>query len=325
MITIRTDLAIEAQELVEKDHPKEIPGVEVDVDESEEIKITRVKIKTKEAEDIMGKPIGDYVTLEVQRLREKDVILQEEVSKNFADEIMSLTHLSDDATTMVIGLGNWNVTPDSLGPKVVEKLLITRHMMDEQEGDNTDKKLRPLCAFSPGVLGITGIESGEIIQGVVERIKPDLVIAIDALASRSMSRVSTTIQISDTGIHPGSGIGNKRMAITEENVGVPVIAIGIPTVVDAPTMANDTLDMLLDTLISQTQEGSSFYNLLKQTNKVEKYRLIKEVISPFVGNLMVTPKEIDTIIEDLSRVLAGGLNTALHPGITFDEVTRYLQ
>ena len=325
MLTIRTDLAIEARELIEKDYPKEIPGVEVDVDKSEDIKITRVKIKTEEAVDIMGKPIGDYVTLEVPRLREKDVILQEEVSKNFADEIMNLTHLSDNAATMVIGLGNWNVTPDSLGPKVVEKLLITRHIIDESEEGNTERKLGSLCAFSPGVLGITGIESGEIIQGVVEKIKPDLVIAIDALASRSMSRVSTTIQISNTGIHPGSGIGNKRMAITEENLGVPVIAIGIPTVVDAPTMANDTIDMLLDTLIAQTQEGSSFYNLLKQTDKVEKYRLIKEVISPFVGNLMVTPKEIDTIIEDLSRILAGGLNTALHPGITFDEVTRYLQ
>ena len=133
MLTIRTDLAIEARELIEKDYPKEIPGVEVDVDKSEDIKITRVKIKTEEAVDIMGKPIGDYVTLEVPRLREKDVILQEEVSKNFADEIMNLTHLSDNAATMVIGLGNWNVTPDSLGPKVVEKLLITRHIIDESE------------------------------------------------------------------------------------------------------------------------------------------------------------------------------------------------
>lgn len=323
MIEKRTDLAIEARELVSKEYPKEIPGVEVDVDKSDNITITRVKIKTEEAEKIMGKPLGDYITLEVPKLREKDVLLQEEVSKNFADEIKNLSRLPIDATVMVVGLGNWNVTPDALGPKVIQQLLITRHIMETPTGE-MGKGVRSLCAIAPGVLGITGIETGEIIQGVIEKVKPDLIIAIDALASRNMARVSTTIQISNTGIHPGSGVGNKRMGITRETLGVPVIAVGIPTVVDAATMANDTLDMLIDSLMEQTEKGSSFYKLLKDMDKNEKYRLIYEVISPFVGNLMVTPKEIDTIVDDLARVLAGGLNIALHPGITFDEVTRYL-
>jgi len=325
LLTVRTDLAIEARELVDKDYPKEIPGMEIDKDEYDGIKITRVKIRTKEAEEIMGKPIGNYISIEVPRLREKDIELQERVSKNFANEMKNIADLSSNTTTMVIGLGNWNITPDSLGPKTVEKLFITRHMIDKLEGENEEKRFGSLCAFSPGVLGITGIESAEVIHGIVEKIKPDLVIAIDALAARDMSRVSTTIQISNTGIHPGSGVGNRRMAITEESLGVPVIAVGIPTVVDAPTMANDTIDMLLDTLIAQTDEGSPFYNLLKQTDKGEKYKLIKEVSSPFIGNLMVTPTGIDTIVEDLSRVLAGGLNTSLHPGITLDEVSQYLQ
>ncbi|HHY13618.1 MAG TPA: GPR endopeptidase [Thermoanaerobacterales bacterium] len=165
MLTVRTDLAIEARELVDKDYPKEIPGMEIDKDEYDGIKITRVKIRTKEAEEIMGKPIGNYISIEVPRLREKDIELQERVSKNFANEMKNIADLSSNTTTMVIGLGNWNITPDSLGPKTVEKLFITRHMIDKLEGENEEKRFGSLCAFSPGVLGITGIESAEVIHG----------------------------------------------------------------------------------------------------------------------------------------------------------------
>lgn len=274
----------------------------------------------------MGKPIGYYVTLEVPRLKEKDSALTEEVSKNLADELKRMVEIPIEATVLVIGLGNWNVTPDSLGPKVIEKLIVTRHLIEYMpEKFNTKDGIRPVCALAPGVLGITGIETGDIISGLVEKVKPDMIIAIDALASRSMERISTTIQITDTGVYPGSGVGNKRMGITQENMGVPVIAIGIPTVVDAATMANDTLDMLIGQFARQAEPGSDFYKLLETLDKEEKYKLIQEVMSPFVGQLVVTPKEIDSLIDNTAKTLAGGLNLALHPGIQYDEVSTFLQ
>jgi spore protease len=298
----------------------------VDTEKSDEMVISRVRIENESGAKAMGKPVGYYVTLEVPRLKEKDPELAEEVSKNLADELKDMINLPVEATILVIGLGNWNVTPDSLGPKVVERLIVTRHLIDIMPDKfNTKKGIRPVCALAPGVLGITGIETGEIIKGLVERVKPDLIIAIDALAARSMERISTTIQIADSGVFPGSGVGNKRMGITRETVGVPVIAVGIPTVVDAATMASDTLDMLIGQFTRQAKPGSEFYKLLQEMDKEEKYRLIQEVMYPFVGQLVVTPKEIDSLIENTARTLAGGLNLALHPGISYDEVSTFLQ
>ena len=243
--------------------------------------ITRVKIENEQGSEAMGKPLGYYVTLEIPHLKDKDPELAEEVSKNLADELNKVTDIPIDATVLVIGLGNWNVTPDSLGPKVIEKLIITRHLVDFMpERFSSENGIRPVCAVSPGVLGITGIETGEIIKGLVEKVKPNLIIAIDALAARSMERISTTIQISDTGVYPGSGIGNKRMGITKDTLKVPVVAMGVPTVVDAATMANDTLDMLIGQFIRQAQKGSEFYKVLEELDKEEKYQLICEVMSP---------------------------------------------
>lgn len=320
---IRTDLAIEARELA---GGKELSGVRVDTEKSDEITISRVRIENEAGAEAMGKPIGYYVTLEVPRLKEKDPELAEEVSKNLAEELKEMINLPVDATILVIGLGNWNVTPDSLGPKVVSRLIITRHLMEMMPDKfNTKKGIRPVCALAPGVLGLTGIETGEVIKGVVEKVKPQLVIAIDALASRSMERISSTIQIADTGVYPGSGVGNRRMGITKETIGVKVIAIGVPTVVDAATMANDALDMLIGQFTRQAKPGSEFYKMLMNLDKEEKYKLIQEVLSPFVGQLVVTPKEIDSLIENISRTLAGGLNLAFHPGISYEEVSTFLQ
>ena len=183
--------------------------------------------------------------------------------------------------------------------------------------------IRPVCALSPGVLGITGIETGEILKGVVSRIKPDLLIVIDALASRKLERVSTTIQLSDTGLTPGSGIGNFRMAINNETMGVPVIAIGVPTVVDAATMANDTIDLVLDKLISQSKSSPQFYKILNNVDKNEKYALINEILTKEYINLVVTPKEVDEIIEDISEIIANGINISLHKGVTIDDINKY--
>ncbi|MEA4960360.1 GPR endopeptidase [Lutispora sp.] len=323
MINIRTDLALEAKEIQEGKGNKDIPGVIVDNAGTEDIKITRVKIEEEAGSRMMGKPVGNYITLEVPRLKEKDIDLMEDVSRALAKELISLVKLNDNSVILVVGLGNWNITPDALGPKVIEKIMVTRHMT-EFLPEQIDEGVRSVCALSPGVLGITGIETSEIILGVVNRVKPDLVIAIDALASRKLERVNTTIQIADTGINPGSGVGNNRKELSEKSLGIPVIAIGVPTVVDAATMANDTIDLVIDNLIKEARKEKNFYEMLKNINREEKMTLINEVLSPRMGDLMVTPKEIDDFIEDISDVIADGLNISLHPGIHMDDVHRFL-
>lgn len=323
MSNIRTDLALEAKEMHDKEGKKDIPGVNVDIDGDDEIKITRVKISEESGAKIMGKPMGSYITIEVPHLKDKDIDLMEDVSRTIAKELIKLADLKDDSSILIVGLGNWNVTPDALGPKVAEKVLVTRHMT-EYIPEQIEEGVRSVCALSPGVLGITGIETSEIILGVVNRIKPDLVIAIDALASRKMERVNTTIQIADTGINPGSGVGNNRKELSKDSLGVSVIAIGVPTVVDAATMANDTIDMVIDNLIKETKGEKGFYDMLRHLDREEKMQLINEVLSPQMKDMMVTPKEIDSLIEDISDVVAEGLNISLHPGIHMDDVGRFI-
>lgn len=323
MINIRTDLAIEAREAYGKENKGEIPGVEIDLKKGENISITTVKILDKRGEKVIGKPIGTYITIEAPELRHFEQDLQDEVSKSMAKELASLINMDKDKTALVVGLGNWNVTPDALGPKVVSRLMVTRHLKQLMP-ETIDEGIRPVCALSPGVLGLTGIETSEIIQGVVKKIKPDIIVVIDALASRKLERVSTTIQIGNTGISPGSGVGNKRMGLTESVLGVPVIAVGVPTVVDAATMANDTIDLVIDSMISQSEEGKEFYNMLKGINREEKSQLIREVLSPYIGDLMVTPKEVDSIIDNVSKIIANGINIALHPSIHLKDINRYI-
>ena len=327
---IRTDLALEAHELFKQQAMKEVmkergepPGVEVENAGNDEIRITRVKVTSPTGEASIGKPMGNYITIEVPRLRQNDQELFENTCKALAKELTGITKLGKNSTILVVGLGNWNVTPDALGPKVVSSLMVTRHLL-EYVPDQVDDGVRPVCAVAPGVLGITGIETGEIVKGIVDRVKPDLLIAIDALASRKMERVSTTIQIADTGIAPGSGVGNKRMELSKETLGVPVIAIGVPTVVDAATMANDTIDLVMDSFMQQAGKGTEFYNMLNDIDRNEKHQMIQEVLNPYIGNLIVTPKEIDDIIERVAKVIANGLNIALHQGITLNDVNRYV-
>lgn len=323
MRNIRTDLAIEARELYGKGSNSDIPGVTVDVQKDEDITITRVKIEEDVGARIMGKAKGNYITLEVPRLKENDKDLQEDVTRSLAKEIEKMIQINDRSVILVVGLGNWNITPDALGPKVVDHLLVTRHVK-EYLPDQIDESVRSVCAVAPGVLGITGIETGEIIRGIVDRVRPDLVIAIDALASRKLERVSTTIQIADTGINPGSGVGNNRKQLSRETLGIPVLAIGVPTVVDAATMANDTIDMVLDSMIEGANQGSDFYKMLKDMNRDDKYKLIQEVLYPFYGHLMVTPKEVDRLVEDISVIIADGLNVAIHPGVDTKDLGRYI-
>ncbi len=328
--SVRTDLVLEAHELFKQQKMDRVvqeqgppPGVEIEEDGNEDIKISRVRVVSPVGERAIGKPMGNYITLEIPRLKENDRDLYEETCRALAKELEKILNLPPKATVLVVGLGNWNVTPDALGPRVVANLMVTRHLL-EYVPDQVDEGVRPVCAVAPGVLGITGIETGEIIKGIIDRVKPDAVIAIDALASRKMDRISTTVQIADTGIVPGSGVGNKRMELSRDTLGIPVIAIGVPTVVDAATMANDTIDLVLDSMIKQAPTGTEFYRMLESIDKNEKFELIREVLSPYVGNLIVTPKEIDEIIEKIAKVIANGLNIALHQGITLDDVDRYL-
>lgn len=318
----RTDLAVETREMYSKSNQMEVPGVMVETEKLNDLTVTRVRIDTQEGSKIMSKAIGNYITVDAPDLNQGIKEVNDSAIEALGNEIQTLIKdTRPNGIVLIVGLGNWNVTPDALGPKVVSKIAVTRHIT-EYAKEYLEENVRPVCAVAPGVLGTTGIETGEIIKGIVEKVKPDLIIAIDALASRRMERISTTIQIADTGINPGSGVGNRRMGLTKETLGVPVIAVGVPTVVDAVTVANDSFDILINNLTKQAQEGSEFFNILKNMEESDKNDLIKEVLAPYVGELVVTPKEIDSIITNISDVVAGGINLALHGSM--DKVEKYV-
>lgn len=318
-MNVRTDLALESAELYwETAEEENIPGVEWEEAGDSEIQITRVHITGEEGEKALGKKQGTYITIEIPAVLGSDPSVLVKASRYLSEELASLCGVNK--LTLVAGLGNSEITPDSLGPKVVPKLVVTRHLFSSFP--ESVENLAPVCALAPGVLGVTGIETGEIIKGVAQRIKPDLIIVVDALASRKTSRVTTTIQIADTGISPGSGVGNKRKEITKETVGVPVIAIGVPMVVDAATIANDTIDLVIDAL-AENAEGA-FYDMLQNLNREEKHILIRESLPEEIGNMMVTPKDIDALSDKIAHVVANGINLALHKGITEEEITAFV-
>ncbi len=320
----RTDLAIEAREFAQqqKQNTEELDGVKVEIKNTDIYQITHVKILNETGSQTMGKPIGNYITIESELLKQNDITSHEQIMKTVAEHIAGLSKLSQKSTILVVGLGNWNITPDALGPKVIDKILVTRHL-DGVLPEEIQKSVRSVAAISPGVMGITGIETVEIIQGVVEKLKPDLVIAIDALAARKFSRINSTIQMSDTGVAPGAGVGNKRMTLNEQTLGIPVIALGVPTVVDAATLINDTMDRMLEEMIAQTEQGSAFYEMLHNMDTDEKYRLIVDILNPYVGNMFVTPKEVDAVVERLANIIANAINIAIQPGITMEDINRF--
>lgn len=324
MFQIRTDLAIEAREMYQENSKREIPGVSVERNEEDFATVTNVTVLDEQGSEIMGKPEGSYITIEAPGLKKADADLKDDVSRLLAKELVKLVPKKENFKTLVIGLGNWDITPDALGPQVVSKVFVTRHYFELYKKDE-DPAMRPVSAISPGVMGTTGIETVEIIRGVVEKTNPDLVIAIDALASRRMERVHTTIQISTTGINPGSGVGNKRKELSQKTLGVPVIAIGVPTVVDAATLTNDTIKLVVDHLSKETSKESEFYKILKAMSDEDKYSLIREVLEPYGANVIVTTKDIDMIIKNISKIIANALNMSLHPGIDLKDVNRYLQ
>ena len=323
MINVRTDLALEASQLYKEQNKKDADGIVVEERVEDDNKVTIVKVLNEDGAKKVGKPIGTYITLDIPEYTAYDGELMDDTSNVFGNVLKKLINVDEKSIVLVVGLGNIKVTPDALGPKVIEKIMVTRHLRDVMP-EVIDDSVIPVGAISPGVLGITGIETGEIIKALVEKIKPTLVICIDALASRKTERVNRTIQISDSGIAPGAGVGNKRMEINEKSLGVKVIAIGVPTVVHASTIANDTIDLVIDELISKAEKGKDFYNMLKSVDKREKSLLIHEVLDPFVGDLVVTPKDIDLMVDSLSKIIANGINIATQPNMTVDEINKFL-
>lgn len=323
MFKISTDLALEAREMYKEENQQEVKGIFVEQEKTEEVEITRVRIVETQAEKIMGKPKGNYITIECRGMRNPDTDLKDLVSKILAKEIKKMVPRSENSKVLVVGLGNWNITPDALGPKVVDKVFVTRHLFKLYNKEK-DESMAEISAIAPGVMGTTGIDTSEIIIGIVENIKPDFVVAVDALASRRMQRVNTTIQLPDIGVSPGSAMKSRRKALNKETLGVPVLAIGVPTVVDAATLASDTIEMLIKAFSRQTEKGSQFYRLLEELDAEEKYALIKEVLEPYDANVIVTPNNIDGVIVSLSNVIANGINIALNPGIDLKDVNRYI-
>ncbi|MGL4344082.1 MAG: GPR endopeptidase [Cellulosilyticaceae bacterium] len=324
----RTDLAIEigAQLKVDEGSDQEdyeIEGVKIETtyEEAHQIEITHVKIENHVGEENMGKPIGNYITVECQAMKDNDPDAHIAVIEAVSRELKKLLPPGKDKHILVVGLGNRYATPDTLGPKVSGKVLVTRHLK-QHAPEAIDDSVCELSSLTPGVMGLTGIETSEIIQGVVQNVKPDCIIAIDALAARNIKRINATIQISDTGIAPGAGVGNKRKQLNQETVGCPVIAIGVPTVIDAATLVHDTLDHLIQNMLREA-EHSPFYDMLKDLSEQEKYGIIREILIPQVGNLFVTPKDIDEIIEYLTNIIFNSINIAAHPGITPKDINKY--
>lgn len=292
--SIHTDLALEDKERFEADNV-EISGVSVEefFDEEKEIRVTEVKILTENGAQSMRKPIGTYITMEMASLATPDEEYHHEVAHELAKYIGKIFPLEkDEYTALVVGLGNRDVTPDALGPHTIECMDVTRHIVKEYgKYAMGDGKLQMISAIAPGVMAQTGMESFEIIKGIVDTIRADVVFVIDALAARNTKRLNKTIQIADTGIHPGSGVGNHRNEISKETLGVPVIAIGVPTVVDAATIVRDTME-----------------NLVASLDDDNKYEFIQDLIAPHLYGMFVTPKDIDESIDRIGATIAEGLN-----------------
>ena len=292
---IRTDLALETTERFAEENA-EIRGVEVheEYDEEKDVRTTIVKIVTENGAKSMGRPQGTYITIEAPELSTPDEDYHREISEEISTHLRKLIDLKKEKSVLVIGLGNAAITADALGPQVVDNLLMTRHIIKEYglRGIKHEKMHR-ISGIAPGVMAQTGMETAEIVQGIVSETKPDVVVAIDALAARSVRRLSRTIQITDTGIHPGSGVGNHRNGLTEENLQVKVIGIGVPTVVDAATIVHDSMAHLLDAL-----------------EETEQKEFLDEMIAPNLYSMFVTPKDVDETIKYLSFMISEGLNIA---------------
>ena len=306
----RTDMAVERTDIYRKAKKlDEIPGIECVAEEiSHKIKVTRVKITNEEGEKAIGKKKGNYITIDVNKINLCTEEELEQISNTFSEELKKIVDINVEKQDemLIVGLGNLYSTPDALGSKVVKDIEVTRHIK-KYLPQYIDPNERAISAVSPGVLGTTGIETAEIIKGIVQNVKPKVLIAVDSLASKSIERISSSIQISDTGKVPGGGVGNKREELTYETMGIPVIAVGVPTVVESAVLLSDCLDLFIEKLQNEAKSNEYLNKLKEQDN----YETIKEALIPNDYNMIVTPKEIDDLIENMKDVIARGINYAV--------------
>ena len=310
MYNFRTDLALERRDIYQKINKiHQIDGIEsTEEEKNENLRVTRVKITNENGEKSIGKPIGNYITIDIKKLKIAGEDEIQKTSETLSEELKKLIdkHTDKQGEILVVGLGNIYVTPDALGPKVINEIDVTRHII-KYLPQYIDEGTRPVSAISPGVLGTTGIDTVEILKGIVDNIKPKLLIVIDALASRSIERISSSIQISDTGIVPGAGVGNTRQEISQRTLNIPVIAIGIPTVVELATLVSDGIDIFIDRL----QDKAKSNDYLNKLQQEDKYEEVKEALNVGEYNMIVTPKEIDELIENMKNIVARGINFAV--------------
>ena len=297
----RTDLAMENLE-----GENLLPGTDVHQWENGGIQITEVVIRTQEAARQLGKSMGSYLTLECRLLAQHDPDARISMSNLLGEELARLIRPSARRPVLVIGLGNRNVTPDALGPAVIDRTLVTRHMRGNGYGPSD---MNSVCAVAPGVLGVTGIETVEMAESLVGKIQPSAVLCIDSLAARDSGRIGCTVQISNTGIQPGSGVGNHRQALNRESLGVEVIALGVPTVIYAATLARDAFTLLA----GQAEVNENALGAME-----------RELLETELGNMIVTPRDIDMMIENCAAMIAGGINRALHPGLSEQEIAQMM-
>ena len=302
MSKIRTDLAMESFQSAGQEH---LPGVKINRWDQMGVDITEVLVQDEHAAAELGKPRGAYLTLECPALRRRDVEARLAMANLLGEELGRLVHASAASPVLVVGLGNRDVTPDSLGPLAIDRVLVTRHMFREIP-EYTDQRLRSVCAIAPGVLGVTGIETLEMVQSLVRTLQPGSVVCVDSLAARATSRICAAVQLTDTGIQPGSGVGNHRRALTKESLGVDVLSLGMPTVIYAATLARDAMELLAP---QGLQENDAAFNSFE-----------RELNGTELGEMIVTPREIDALVADAAEVIAAGINKALQPALSDEEL-----
>lgn len=353
---IRTDLAIEAKEMYVESEEKEssIKGVKTEEREEFGVRIVNVSVD-EQGKEAIGKKVGTYITIHTESVKKQDTTSQIEAATILSKELKQLFKINkvgNDDVGLIVGLGNYNVTPDALGPMTLENILVTNHLF-KMEHEQVSSGYRPVGAITPGVMGTTGMETSDIVHGVIQKFKPDFIIAVDALASRSIDRVNETIQLTDTGIHPGSGVGNKRKELSKETLGIPVIAIGVPTVVDAVTITTDTIDLLLkyfgrkwkekddasgrlvpssmsfgvkkldESDLPEEEERKTILGMIGTLTEEDKRLFIQEALSSSGQNFIVTPKEVDQFMNDMSSLIAQGINNALHEAVSIENASTY--
>lgn len=317
-VNFRTDMADErVDEYKRVNNLTYLDGVEVIQNEKNNITTTVVKITNENGEKSLSKKIGDYITIETKDIKYLEDKEENELVKIVSDELKNLIKgkekSNEKSSILIVGLGNEYITPDALGPKVVKNINITRHVLNIA-GDIANSNQRSVCAIMPGVLGTTGIETFEIVKSVVDRIKPDIVIAIDSLASSSMHRIGNTIQLSDTGITPGAGVRNKREGLNYESLNVPVIALGVPTVVDFVTLTNEAIDKMIDKTANEIEEfedvdSDQLKSIVGFLNQKTRYDMVANLLNS--DSYIFTPKEVDELIDVTSSIIGKSINLAL--------------